>query len=1082
MDEFFAGFAVRAATIDELLSDAFEPSRGQKPDADLAARRLSAWCRSCASGDWSLFARRLSKDNLPFERVLARFATVRRNPACPMPTWVADAQWIDAVVQYPAKAGTLASLHSVGAPQAFEGLLAPIVDSAQELIWKSLPKRVVDNLSPTGLYSLCHSLLRRLSELTAPCLFNDFASLRGKHVDQAEPPTIEASSRLYDQFVNETRHSGFRRLFEARPVLLRLLASTTRQWIEATEELLLRLDADLPLIRCDLLNTADKATVARVTSDLGDPHNFGRTVQLIQFEDGRRVVYEPRDVRLNSAWRRLVDRLNAASPPVQLKVPRVIAQEGYGWSEFIEHRECTDPTQFEIFFQRAGAWLCLFHIFAGSDMHEENLIAAGDHPVPIDLETLLQPAETADTSAIPERHAFELAGRKIADSVLITGLLPAYGRSPENEVFAHGGLHDPQNAKLERRWDNVNTDAMEPVESWINESGLKNLPSYNGEAARLGDEVGALVTGFESYARFLSGCRHAAIGRTLFDEFADLPARRLLRPTRFYALLLERLKDYRNMGDGPEWSAHLDFAARLMDWDRTEDPWWPFLRAEREALASLNVPLFLTPTDTDQLRDAFGISSRTGAEPGLCRAKARFEAFDCAEVNWQSDVVRLSTSSVRRTDRQRVSTRVDLDFRPISAPQHNEFLRRAGEIAVHFSQIALRSGPGAAWIGLDWLRDSVVCQLAPLGADLYNGAPGVCVFLAAYANVTGDSAAADLASAGVSALRHDLRGINAGRFARALGIGGATGLGSVVYAFTLLSDLLGDRTLREDAMNSATLLGHDLVTADGSFDVMEGSAGCILCLLKLYRATGDKDILQHAIKCGEYLLRRRGALEDGLRLGWGPRKDLNGMSHGAAGYALALASLGKASSRSEFSSAAEDCITFENRSFSYSRANWPDFRSPDTDSDAFWPVQWCHGAGGIGFSRLTILKQWSGWTDGTVSRQWDEILRTDIRRAVDCVERAWPYPFDTLCCGSLGNIELLSEASRSFLSKERPHLREEASRRMAALVIAADQRGDFHWDVGDRRFNLGLFRGLAGVGYVMLRLVDSRLPNILVWE
>ena len=42
------------------------------------------------------------------------------------------------------------------------------------------------------------------------------------------------------------------------------------------------------------------------------------------------------------------------------------------------------------FFRRAGAWLALFHCFAASDMHQENMIAAGDHPVPIDLETILQ--------------------------------------------------------------------------------------------------------------------------------------------------------------------------------------------------------------------------------------------------------------------------------------------------------------------------------------------------------------------------------------------------------------------------------------------------------------------------------------------------------------------------------------------------------------------------------------------------------------------------------------------------------------------------------------------------------------------
>src|ERR1039457_973933 len=77
MDEFFERFAIRAATIDELLSDAYAVSPGQKADADVAARRLSAWCRSCAGGDWTLFSRRLARDGLTFEQVLARLSTVR---------------------------------------------------------------------------------------------------------------------------------------------------------------------------------------------------------------------------------------------------------------------------------------------------------------------------------------------------------------------------------------------------------------------------------------------------------------------------------------------------------------------------------------------------------------------------------------------------------------------------------------------------------------------------------------------------------------------------------------------------------------------------------------------------------------------------------------------------------------------------------------------------------------------------------------------------------------------------------------------------------------------------------------------
>src|SRR6516225_12330455 len=79
MEGFFERLIVLASTIDELLSDDFEPLPGQKRDADQAGRRLAAWCRSCASSDWGLFARRLERDGLTITNVLTRLATVGRS-------------------------------------------------------------------------------------------------------------------------------------------------------------------------------------------------------------------------------------------------------------------------------------------------------------------------------------------------------------------------------------------------------------------------------------------------------------------------------------------------------------------------------------------------------------------------------------------------------------------------------------------------------------------------------------------------------------------------------------------------------------------------------------------------------------------------------------------------------------------------------------------------------------------------------------------------------------------------------------------------------------------------------------------
>ena len=417
------------------------------------------------------------------------------------------------------------------------------------------------------------------------------------------------------------------------------------------------------------------------------------------------------------------------------------------------------------------------------------------------------------------------------------------------------------------------------------------------------------------------------------------------------------------------------------------------------------------------------------------------------------------------------------------APTKGIFIAEADRIAAELSRYAIRRGPGAAWIGLDWLGDSEVFQLVCLGPDLYNGATGIAVFLAAHAAVTGCKPSGELALAGIARLRKNLISRNAARMARSLGIGGATGLGSIVYALAATAKCLGNAELLADAQTAARLFTDELIAADKQLDVMGGSAGAILGLLRLYRDSGSADVLGRATKCGEHLLAHRRLGAQGRRswVGQGSGTTalavgLNGMSHGAAGFAYALASLAAATGRQDFANAAAECIAFENSSYDAGRHNWPDLRGSGAPA---WPCQWCHGAPGIGLARLGTAKR------GGKSAKLDaELLAADIGNAVAGVEQSRPGGVDTLCCGTLGRIEFFCEAASAL---KRSDLRELAARRLMAVLQRAAATGDYRWNAGKRQFNLGLFRGLSGVGYTLLRQAlllesDASLPNILIWE
>ena len=109
----------------------------------------------------------------------------------------------------------------------------------------------------------------------------------------------------------------------------------------------------------------------------------------------------------------------------------------------------------------------------------------------------------------------------------------------------------------------------------------------------------------------------------------------------------------------------------------------------------------------------------------------------------------------------------------------------------------------------------------------------------------------------------------------------------------------------------------------------------------------------------------------------------------------------------------------------------------------------------------------------------DTVLTTDVQSAVEGTRAAWPSSLDTLCCGTLGSVEFLCEAGDLL---GRSDLQELAKRELASVLQYARDTGDYRWNSGERRFNLGLFRGMAGVGYTALRQVDPSLPNVLIFE
>jgi type 2 lantibiotic biosynthesis protein LanM len=839
---------------------------------------------------------------------------------------------------------------------------------------------------------------------------------------------------------------------------------------------MVRLASDLPLIQKELFNSTEITKVNDIYGGLSDPHNLGHSVKIITLENSKKIVYKPKDLALDANWVNLIDFLNSQNPAVQLKTVKTIAQNGYGWTEFIEHNSCESIEDFKLFYERSAAWLIIFHLLASSDMHFENIIACGSNPVPIDLEMILQAPDPEQKRIDPELAAQLKAAKKIHASVLSVGMLPAYTKSPKNKIYDAGSLDAFGKKNFSKgEWICINSDAMRWVQTQRRAEVFPNVPYINNEYAKFGDYLPIFIESFKKYALFLLEIKELNRFHQILESFAKLPVRKVLRPTRFYYALLQRLKDYRSMQDGISWSVQADFLARLGDWDSREDLLWPLQKGERHALLELNIPHFIMSSDSNQISDIFNNSVNSFAISGLEEAKKRLSEFNSQEIEWQSKIIEVSTSFVSRTDPsyKEKTYQFNREFTsPISSLNDELAINEVKNIYSLIDRHGFHEAESVAWLGLDWMMDSEVAQISPLGPDLYNGQTGVALFLAAYYQQFKDENSKQLLHKALSGIRKEVRGANASRFARSIGIGGASGLGSLVYSFTKMGQLLNDESLIEDALYISTLFTDELIDADKNLDVIGGAAGGILSLLALHRHTQSQKVLNRAIKCGEHLLKTPRQGIEGSRT-WVPQQfgtdPLNGFSHGAAGFEIALSLLSNATGREDFEQAAQECLTFENANYDDQQRNWPDLREVDGKPSKSWVCQWCHGSIGVGLSRIGKIKLGCP-SNGAIK---------DIENATLNTKENWPNLVDTLCCGTLGSIELLREGGTVLQRSELLKLAEE---RLNQVLHNRLIKGDYSWNCGDVEFNIGLFRGISGAGYTLLRHLNKELPNVLLWE
>ncbi|MDY7013365.1 MAG: type 2 lanthipeptide synthetase LanM family protein, partial [Cyanobacteriota bacterium] len=529
-------------------------------------------------------------------------------------------------------------------------------------------------------------------------------------------------------------------LLQEYPVLARQLAIHIHQWVEVNLEFLERLCRDWSEI-CRCFGLGDNSeNLIKIQPGAGDSHRGGKSVFILHFSSGFKLVYKPKPLAIDQHLQDLLAWLNEQTHHPPFPLLKILNRGGYGWVEFIPAASCATTEEVERFYERIGGYLALMYALEATDFHLENLIAAGENPVLIDLETLFRP-ERIDPHS-PE--AMLIANWDIGQSVMGVGLLPqrtvAKGKSAGLDLSGMGAVGDqilpnPTPQLLGNGTDEMRVDRRN---SLLGNS--QNRPYLNGEEVKVWTYQNFIEKGFTNIYRLLMQHREELLSSWI-SQFAEDEIRVVLRDTRLYGLLLQE-------------SFHPDVLRDALERDRLFDRLWvdipnrPYLaRAiplEKKALWRGDVPLFSTHPAS---RDLFGEGEKIAdffARSGMERVRDRLLRLSETDLEKQLWFIRTSLTSLAMTSRE--EKRTGQAQYCLVEPERMDNLQSLSErslkithrIALRLDSLALREQNRASWIGLGLVGEGY-WSIKPLAWDLFEGLPGIALFLGYLGTVLQDN-------------------------------------------------------------------------------------------------------------------------------------------------------------------------------------------------------------------------------------------------------------------------------------------------------------------------------------------------------
>lgn len=996
--------------------------------------KIMRWKLQVGESSESFFRKRLEWSNLNQTNINKLLCPIRDfdTEGFKFPSWVSSMEDF----QKSKKIFDIVSKSNNKVP--FSEIIIPLVN-----YFYSSVKNIPAEFSENAVIDLKVELLHHLSRISSQSLLE----------------ALHNSKRTYQDFINFILNDSYKSFFIEHPYLARLIFTRGEFWVNNTLFLFKSFEKDKKLL--DKRLGTKFCTVLGIKSDLSESHNYGKNVMILE-TDIKKFVFKYRGVAIERSFFKFLDYLNK-NLSIKQYIPWIIDGGRYGWMEFIEQNDCKDTNSVKNFYERIGSQLCIHYIFGTTDLHSENLIAHGQFPIFVDLETLLSPLLKLNNSHLNSLN--EYIDSTFGLSVSRSGILPQWLLGPDTSVYnnsalggSKSGLHYPSIV-----WSNISTDQISYDYIDAEPTVDKNLVYKNSRIQDPDRYISSIICGFTKTYNYFFKNKESRHLRKELRNFENINIRFVFRATKIYTLLLEYLNHPDYMKSGVTRSIEMDLLAKgfLVDLSK-KHIFWDILNDELTQLENNDVPYYTTNTSIPSLvstnaalyEDAFQFKPYK-------RLLSIVSSLSVSDLSLQVQIIKNSIETKSLGGEHKSFSKYTGE--KVVQPDNNFISTVIFDIANRILKSQITVNGRSTWVSFVSNIVSHTYGYKPLGLDIANGNMGVALFIGALYAYSKDKIYKEALESILKPISDILtQDWSKQEFMHRFGTGGTTGVASIIYGFTKLYEYTADPSFIDSAYSFVDIIKKENIQESVRQDVTSGNAGLLLSIIKLSQVKKEKEFSELMDHCYKTIV--SSGYNDNRFKNWDyqQNKKLLGFSHGSSGILYALSNyLTYKKQSKETESVIKDVLVYEDTLFDKAHLNWPDYRFEDVDLEV---SSWCHGATGIGMSRLPLLNL----------NIFNDLAEKDVHRAINKTVQTGAHFLDTCCCGNSGRVDFLLELQNTKFYNR--NLDNYLFWLVNILLHRYKTTGDFRYfsKFHTEDINVGFYQGISGVGYELLRFVSPK--------